>query len=460
VEKTNKILNDLWRLSPARMAEHFDGGDFKRYHHIDYLDRILAPAIARGNARLIISMPPRSGKSLLTSFYTPAWFLSLYPKRNVILASYEANFAASWGRRVRNFIEENSDQLGIRLASDSTASDRFHLLEGGSMVTAGAGGSITGRGASLAIIDDPIKNAEEANSQTQRDKMQEWFSSVMLTRLEPGASMIVMMTRWHQDDLIGRLLREQTGWTEVRLAALAEENDPLGRPVGAALCPERYDELTLADTRIRVGSRIWDSLYQQRPTSDEGNIIKRDWFKFYQFLPAKFDQVIMSADLTFKDTKNSDYVVIQIWGKLGANKYLIDQVRARMDFPTTIAAIEALTRKYPKANAKLIEDKANGPAVISALKAKISGLIAVEPQGSKEARACAVSPEIEAGNVWLPDPLLASWVKDFIEEVVSFPLGRHDDMVDAMAQALNRLRGGHQRMFAPISGHYGLMNFR
>jgi hypothetical protein len=271
MNQAQEILDSLWRLSPARLAEHLSEGRFQRFEHIKFMDQKITQAVSRGNARLIISCPPRHGKSWLTSLYTPAWFLSLWPEKNIILTSYEATFAATWGRQVRNFIQENSAQLGISLADDSLASDRWNTDMGGGMITAGIGGPITGRGGHLIIIDDPVKNWEEACSETLRQKHIDWFNSTLYTRAEPGASIIILMTRWHSDDLAGHLLSEhEDHWEEVRLPAIAEDSDPLGRSPGAALCPERYDKAALQKIRNAVGDRVWNALYQQTPTSSVG----------------------------------------------------------------------------------------------------------------------------------------------------------------------------------------------
>jgi predicted phage terminase large subunit-like protein len=192
---------------------------------------------------------------------------------------------------------------------------------------------------------------------------------------------------------------------------------------------------------------VWSALYQQRPTAQEGGTIKRVWLnQFYKALPDKMDEYIQSWDLTFKETKGTDFVVGQVWGRKGASFYLVDQVRDRMDFPTTCTAIQSMTSKHPRAYSKLVEDKANGPAVISSMKQKVTGLIPIEPNGSKEARASAVSPLFEAGNIWLPDPSIKPWVHDYIEELCTFPNGMHDDQVDATTQALNRLQSGASTM--------------
>lgn len=411
------------------------------------LNRKLVDVATGRTKRLMVFMPPRHGKSELVSRYFPAWYLGLFPDKRIILASYEADFAATWGRKARNLLEEFGPSLfGVRVSAESSAASRWDLenREGG-MVTAGVRGPITGKGANVAIIDDPVKNDQEAMSETYRDAAWDWYRATFSTRIQEEGAIILVMTRWHEDDLAGRLLREQESggdsWEIVNLPALAEDNDPLGRAPGEALCPALFTRATLERTKIRVGSYWWNALYQQRPSPDEGGVFKRSWWRFYRQLPSHLDEVIQSWDMAFKETASGSYVVGQVWGRKSADKYLMDQVRAHMDFPTTLQAVRTLSAKWPQARAKLVEDKANGPAVIATLKREIPGLIAEEPQGGKEARAAAVSPDVEAGNVYLPDPSIAPWVHDFIEECVAFPKGAHDDQVDAMSQALLRLSG-------------------
>lgn len=277
------------------------------------------------------------------------------------------------------------------------------------------------------IIDDPIKNNEEAQSQTMRDKVWDEWETTLSTRLHKGASVIVVMTRWHEDDFVGRLLeRSPYNWERIRMPAIAEDDDDLlGREVGTSLAPELgYDEEWAEIKKKEVGSKTWASLYQQRPSASEGNIFNRNWWQYYESLPRFFDEQIISWDLTFKDNNDNDYVVGQVWGRKGADYYLVDQVRDKMDFPTTVTAVRNLSNKYPRASAKLIEDKANGPAVIATLKREVNGIIPVNPQGSKVARAQAVTPFIESGNVFLPKHKEFSY--DLIEEAAAFPNGKHD----------------------------------
>lgn len=447
--KLGEIASDLWRIRPDLVAEKLSGGKFKRYRHIEFISRQIARAVTKGNGRIIISAPPRHGKSWLTSLWTPVWFLSLFPDRNVILTSYEAEFASSWGRLVRNTIAEHPAELSVSLAEDSQAAGRWHTDRGGGMITAGVGGPITGRGGHLIIIDDPVKNWEDAQSPTMRKRAVDWYQSTLHSRVEPNATILLLMTRWHEADLAGWLLSGENeahaDWTEIKIPAIAEEKDPLGRAAGEALCSERYDIEKLNGLKRAVGSQKWAALYQQRPSAQEGNIIRREWIRFYTGMPEKLEEWIESWDLTFTAKANSDFVVGQVWGRKGAQKFLLDQVRARMGITDTIAALTNLSRKWPQATLKLIENKANGPAVQDLLKAKVSGLVLWEPVGDKVARLNAVAPQFEAGNVFLPHPSHAPWINEWIEEVVTFPNGANDDQVDAASMGLIRLEDSNSR---------------
>jgi predicted phage terminase large subunit-like protein len=458
-EVTSVLSKLSWLATPAAFAHHLGKGKWQRACHLDLLSRWLAEAAFGQRRRIAVSMGPRHGKSELISHWFPAWYLNLFPDRRIILASYEADFAAHWGRKVRNTIAANANHLRVRLAEDSTAANRWETTSGGGMSTAGVGGPLMGKGAHLLLVDDPIKNAEEAASQTYRDRTWAWWTSTAYTRLEPDGIAVVIMTRWHEDDLVGRLLKEHDAegeaWDVLSLPALAEEDDPLGRQIDEPLWPARFDRKALDRIRSAVGSYVWTSLYQQRPSPAEGGMFKRHWWRFWRVLPGHFDEVIQSWDFAFKETKHSDFVVGQVWGRRGAEKYLLDQVRARMDFTSSLAAVRNLSLKWPRAMAKLVEGKANGPAVIAALKKEIPGLIEVEPHGSKESRAAAVTPQIEAGNVYLPEATLSPWIHEYVEEHAAFPNGAHDDQVDASSQALARLGLMAAARFTQRPGQYG-----
>lgn len=406
---------------------------------LDAQEQMKAGALPKQSQYLMISVPPRHGKSMTVSETLLSYVMGKYPKYKGILTAYSSTLAEDFSKaNSRKTIEYNV--FNVKVKSDNQ--DRTEYSNGSVCVKAGIMGGINGKGANLLLIDDPVKTSEEAHSETYREKMWKEWESSLSTRLEPPAIVILIMTRWHEDDLAGRLLNPEYGkplpWKVINLPLEAEDNDILGREPGEPLWPERYG-LDFIEERKQY-PQSFNALYQGRPTSQEGNIIKRHWFKWYQRTPEFIDSLpalIMSVDATYKDTSKSDSVSIQVWGKKAADYYLVDRINARMDFVTTIQAIKNMLMKYPKIHAKLIEDKANGSAIISQLNRDIGGFIGVNPQGSKEARVHSVLPYYESGNVYLPNG--ESWTGEFVEQLTSFPVAAHDDDVDAMSQALARL---------------------
>lgn len=383
-------------------------------------------------------LPTHNSMTVTETF--PSYFLMKNPTKRVIASAYSEGLARKFGRLNRNKFEEFSNDLfNLNLSADNNSTTDWGLADyNGGMIATGIGGSITGQGADLMVIDDPIKNAKEAQSKTIRENIWDEWESTLSTRLHDGASVIVIMTRWHQDDFIGRLLEQSPyNWKRLRLPAIAEdEDDLLNREVGEPLCRELGFDEEWADLKKReVGSRTWASLYQQRPSPAQGTIFKREWVQYYDKVPLRYDDMLMSWDFTFKDSESSDYAVGQVWIKKGADFYLIDQVRAKMDFTQSVRAVESMKNKHPKCRKILIEDKANGPAIITTLKQKVSGIIPITPKDSKVARAYAVTPFFEAGNVFVGKKVPS--VEDFIDELTMFDNAVHDDTVDAMTQALN-----------------------
>lgn len=425
-------------------------GRYKKVPHTEFIGDIIQQAINKKkqmrdgliptqNQYIALNMPPRHSKSMTITESLPSYYLGHFPEDRIIEISYNDTFARKFGKKNKEKVKQfGKDLFNIEIAKDSSAHDEWTLDNNiGGMISRGVLSGITGQGADLMIIDDPIKNREEADSETHREKIwDEWIDSFS-SRLHPGAIVILILTRWHEDDLQGRLLNAEYGeplnWQVYNFPLEAEENDILGRNIGDPLWPERYGK-TFIEERKRYPSSF-NSLYQGRPTSQEGNILKRDWWKYYDKLPHIVTKV-MSVDATFKDEADNDFVAIQVWGKTGADMYLIDNMKARMNFPTTLQAIRNMKQKHPDTSTILVEDKANGPAIIAMLHKEMGGIIPVKPEGGKVARVNAVSPHIESGNVFLPRQ--AEWLHDFVEECASFPKGKHDDQVDAMSQALNR----------------------
>lgn len=463
--------NELKRAVEARRTLlGFTTYTFPKYqvnwHHAlisKYLDDLVFGHIER----LIIKTPPRHGKSELVSRRLPAFAFGHDPDEQIILASYADSLATKMNRDTQRIMDDPSyfnvfpktliPRKGL-LSLDGRIylrnSEEFEIMhQKGHYKCAGIGSGITGMGFTLGLVDDPFKDRKDADSQTMRDNCWDWFTSTFMSRAEKINRVLITMTRWHEDDLVGRLIefvKDENGdeWVILSLPACYDpdlpDNHPLDpREPGEALWPGKYNAERLGRIRHLSGSRDWSSLWQQTPIIEGGGIVKRDWWKFYREAPSRFDEIIQSWDAAFKDLSTSSYVVGQVWGRKGGDKYLLDQTRDHMSFSATVRAIDTLSAKYFEAYRKLIEDKANGPAIIDTLKNKIAGIIPVKPEGSKESRAHAVSPQIEAGNVYLPDPSIAPWVHDYIEEWAAFPHGKNDDQVDATTQALLHYGASH-----------------
>lgn len=453
--------------SPLDQALLTDSG-YRPRPHLAHVSEVIREAVAdveRGiSRRLIIEMPPRSGKSTLCTQHTPAWILRQHPSWPLALVSHDPSLAVSWGRQIRRWVE--AGQVGdVQIAPDAGAVSEWQTTAGGAVLSRSTRGSLTGRGAKVLLIDDPHKDFVEAHSEVERQRVWDWWLTVAQTRLEPPSLVIVVMTRWHEDDLVGRLLSDDyegdpSDWTRVCLPALADdENDALGRALGEPLISPLLDETAeeaaqrWEDVRRAVGTYAFSALYQQRPAPASGSIFDVGWWRYWTTDPGRVTddgRVVMlpdigphatqveSWDMAFKDTKASDYVVGQRWARVGPNRFLLAQVRGRWTFTETLRRVQEFAD--PAVPTRLVEDKANGTAVLDTLRDVLDGLIPVNPKDGKEARARAVSPEVEAGNVLLPHPSEAVWVNDLLSELRNFPHDAHDDQVDALTQALMRLR--------------------
>jgi predicted phage terminase large subunit-like protein len=396
--------------------------------------------------KLMVFMPPRNGKSETCSHWFPTWNWALDPATKVIFTSYESEFAAGYGRACRRTVEKHMPVIGVKLMEDSKASHRWETSAGGGMETAGVGGPITGKGCHLLIVDDPVKNAEEATSKVIKDKVWEWWKTTALTRLDRMDSICVLiMTRWAQDDLAGRILASETAdqWRVVSLPALAEADDPLGRTPGEALWPDRFNEEWLAIRLKEMSSAPFAALYQQRPAPAEGFAISPEWWQWYDEPPKleDFDEILQSWDLTFKAIATSDFVCGGVIGRIGGDYYVLDCVHDRLNTPETIRAIQAVSKRWPTAYRKLIEEAASGPAVIQLLSHEMPGIAPIPPVGSKAVRlhwgVSSVAGLIEGRRVWLPAS--ARWAKELVNEFRDFPNAAHDDYVDMLTQGLTYL---------------------
>ena len=394
--------------------------------------------------RLMVLMPPRHGKSLISTQIFPAWFLGRNPQKSIITAAYGQDLADDFGRVVRGFVNDSYTRATfpeLQIAEDSNSMKRFTTTAGGAYYAVGRGAAITGRGAHLLLIDDPIKDMDEARSENVRRSLHEWYSSVAYTRLQPEGAIILIQTCWHYDDLAGWLMREHPdeNWHVLSMPAIAE-TDGDGRKEGDALWPQRFSVETLRSIKVAVGGSTWASLYQQRPSAAEGEVFKREWWQRYGELP-QFSRIVQSWDTAFKSGQQNDYSVLTTWGEAKNGFYLLDCWKGRVEFPELKRRVAASADEW-KPHVILIEDKASGQSLIQELKqATRFPVLAVKVDTDKLSRAHAASPLVEAQKVFLPQS--APWLADFLYELSVFPVGAHDDTVDSVTQALNYMRGSN-----------------
>lgn len=419
-------------------------------------------AVSRGELRrLIINVPPGCSKSLITSVFWPAWDWLTRPERKWMFATFDADLARRDALRCRELVTSSwfQERWGDRVSIyDGEERQRtmgvYYTTAQGMRFSSSVEGRATGWHAHIQVVDDPTKPQDvRAGGQTAREALErtwDWWTGTMSSRkADPNDfSRVVIMQRLHEDDLAGRCITEG-GWTLLRLPMRYEPESHCATPVGGdrrtepgeLLNPGRFSESAVAETEREMGSQVASAQLQQRPAPAKGLIFDREWLlKEWRELPANA-QLVQSWDCAFKDLATSDYVVGQVWATHGGQFFLVDRVKARMNFPATCQAIRDLTKKWPKAITKLVEDKANGSAVLQTLEKEIPGLVAINPEGGKQARANAVSPLFEAGNVLVPSVAVAPWVGEWREEMATFPMARNDDDVDATTQALNYLHG-------------------
>jgi len=390
--------------------------------------------------------------SEIVSRRLPAYLLGKYPDLRIGCASYSDELSGTMAQDVRRNLAAQEHLVLFPKVAEKKKYDIDRVGEftapggKGAYLGVGVGAGLTGRPVDIGIIDDPVKNEKEALSQTIKENHWNWYQSVFTTRLSEKSGQIIMATSWSEDDLTARVCKKFAGDSRLKILRFPAINLPdhtgydRNLPEGA-LVPALHSIEKLRETKELLSDYWWSSLYQQSPRSIGGNIFKEHGIQYYlpSELPNKFDKIIASWDCTFKDTNGSDYVVGQVWGKSGANCYLLDQIRERMSFTKTVDKVATLRVRWPEIREILIEDKANGPAVIDTLRKTVHGLIPIEPDGSKLARAHAITSYWEAKNIFLPHPDFVPWTKELVAELTSFPISVNDDQVDAMTQAIRRL---------------------
>lgn len=408
--------------------------------------------VERGDiSRLIVTMPPRHGKSRHCSEFFPAWLLGRDPTAEIIIASHTDSLAEAKSREVQNFFSNPRWPFpSSRIDYKIRGVGRWQTTEGGQLLACGIQGGATGFGADYLVIDDYLKTREQADSAAIRDKCWDFFTETGRTRLSPNGAIVILATRWHEDDLIGRILSGPgaSRWKVIELRAVCDDdNDPLNRKQGEALWPERFslDKLPSLEAN-EIDIRGWEALYQQRPTAAVGNIFHREWWQYYDPRVTTLqglNPMFISVDSSFKEGISNDFSVAAVWGRMNGKAYLLDLWRARVQFPELVESLKAL---YTKWHVPLvIEDKASGQSAIQVLSRAHIPIIPhkIPSSSTKISRAEPLALYVESGMVYIP--MDAEWRNDFIEEHASFPNSAHDDQVDTTSMALPRLLMGLQR---------------
>ena len=435
------------RDSFLEYIHHIWPGFIEGDHHRIIADKLTR--VAKGELkRLIVNMPPRHTKSEFASIYFPSWVMGLNPDMKIMQTTHTADLSINFGRKVRNLMD--SDEYSkifpkVSLAADSKSAGKWQTSQGGEYFAAGVGGAIAGRGADLLIIDDP-HSEQDAMSINLLDSCYEWYTSGPRQRLQPGGSIVIVMTRWNTADLTGRLLTRQTEthsdqWEVVELPAIFEDS-------GNVLWPEFWKKEELDAVKASIPVSKWNAQYQQNPTSEEGAIIKREWWQLWEAEdPPACHYVIQSYDTAFSKKETADYSAITTWGVfspqegMGDAIILLDAQKGRWDFPELKAVAQ---EQYVEFNPDmvLIEAQASGTPLTHELRAMGIPVVNYRPSrgNDKMTRVHAASPVFEAGMVWAPDRIFADEV---IEECAAFPFAPHDDYVDTTTQAILRFRQGN-----------------
>jgi predicted phage terminase large subunit-like protein len=476
------------------------GTEFVGGIHIDAICLHLQAVTEGRISNLIINVPPGHAKSLLAGVFWPAWVWIEHPESRWLFSGYREPLAIRDSLKCWRLIESAwyKERWGscFQLRGDQNQKGRFENDRTGYRVVVPMSAG-TGERGDYVVVDDP-HSVDQAASDTERTSAVEWWNGSMSTRLNDPSKghKVVIQQRLHEADLTGDLLI-RGGYEHLCLPAEFEPDrrcctsigwgDPRST-AGELLWPQRIGEAALNTFKASLGSYRYAGQFQQRPAPAAGGMLKRHWWGYWQprganlppvlvklpngeyerrnavELPERFDQVIQSWDMAFKDTRNSDFVVGQVQAAKGADRYLLEQVRDRLDLPGTLLAVRRLSAQWPNANLKLVEDKANGPAVIQSLRHEIGGLVEVNPEGGKMSRAAAASPQLESGNWYLPHPMLKLWVDGFIAECAAFPAGANDGQVDAWSQGAKRLLNSREEVVqpryipsAPCGGEYSWM---
>ena len=455
-EERENELREQAKRSYRAYVEYVHHGRWKGARHLDLLCQRLEEVERGGLDRLIITMPPRHGKSMTVTETFPSWFIGRNPDRRVIEVSYGDSFAKKFGRANRRKIEEFGKELfGVGVARENRSVTNWGISHApGGMISAGIGGQIMGEGADLLIIDDPVKNRKDAESGVYRETLWGEWQETFLSRLHPGAAIIIIMTRFHEDDLVGRILKEDEdrAWRTLNLSAIAEEGarDILGRKPGETLWPEHgFDGKWAKRKRRESGSRIWEALYQGRPSIAEGNLFKRRHFRKFRIREGVFElitengpryieksacQIYQTCDVAGSTKSSADYFVVGTFALTSQHELLILNIfRARIDGPDQPGHMRRLFQEW-RPLIQGVESKNMGLTLFQQLRRDGLPIIELKAETDKYTRAIPASARYEAGSVYHLEN--APWLDELEKELASFPSGPHDDQVDVVAYAV------------------------
>ncbi len=469
-------------LSPSKIAKEINGNRWHIPPHIGLIDELLVKMANRQIFRLIVNIPPRHGKSELISKYFPFWYLGNFPDHNVFLVTYQNQFAEQWGKRIRELLLEYGEKFfGIKLNPKDASAKSLRIQNyGGTLYCVGSAGALTGRGANLIIVDDPIKNDKEAMSQHQRENLWHWFKATLYTRLEPNGILALVMTRWNEDDLVGRILNsydfdlvttpdisnlnsrgKEDLWLLLKLPAIATECDVLGRKAGEPLWKERFDLNALTERQKVLGDFWFSALYQQDPKPTTGRIFRREKFRYFversnhfelvasekgtfqrEFIPFDDCTTFAVVDLAIKSNQQSDYTVAIVFAVSKDKKIFVrDVVREKFDSADHLEFLESL---FFRSKPRLIGVESVQYQASLVQRARRLGLPIKELRADRDkiSRSLPIASMVDAGTVFFRRD--AHWLEAFETELVEFPNGKHDDQVDAFAYIA--------QLIEPISG--------
>ena len=459
IQSKDSFLHFIAMFAPTLVPDWIMG------RHIHLIADRLQKVESGEMKRLMVFLPPRSSKSVICSKLFPAWYVGRHPQHEILTVSHSDQLASDFGRSVRdlvNFDLFNTVFPDVALRSDVRAAGKWKTNQGGTYYAAGVRSQIAGRGAHVAILDD-VMSEEDSFSETGRRYVKEWYPSGLRTRIMPNGSIVIINTRYHEDDLCGWLLRQESQielenkWEVIKIPAWVDEpsSKMLNLPVGSSYFPEWKPSEILKNDEEEIkasnGSRYWESLYMQNPVPDTGGIIKKKWLKWWDYdEPPACDYIIQTYDTAFSTKTTADFSVIQTWGIFEhmetdstgrenwvSNLILLGNEKGRFDYPALRTKAQELY-DYHKPDVCIIEKKASGQSLIQDLRRAGLPVLDYIPDRDKTARVYAATPLMEAGRVWLPKGY--EWSDDLYGEAITFPNARHDDQVDAMTMAIHYMK--------------------